>query len=109
MRTPVHIPHLFRRFPLAAPLTACALGCLAGGLSPPAFAAADTDSAQLQEVVVTGSLIPTTQQQTFTPIMTITNEDIQSKGFADVAEALQRLSYSTGSIQNAQFEGFKKG
>ena len=89
MRTSVHAPHFSRRFSLAAPLAACTFGCLAGAsASLPAFAAADTDSSQLQEVVVTGSLIPSTQQQTFTPVMTITNEDIQSKGFADVAEAL---------------------
>ena len=107
MRTSVPVPHLSRFLPLPAPLLAFAIGCLAAGGSLPAFAA-DTDS-NLQEVVVTGSLIPTTQQQTFTPMVTITNEDIQAKGFADVAEALQRLSYATGSVQNAQFEGFTQG
>jgi iron complex outermembrane receptor protein len=107
MRTSVPVPHLSRLLPLPAPLMACAIGCLAAAGTLPAVAA-DTDS-NLQEVVVTGSLIPTTQQQTFTPMMTITNEDIQAKGFSDVAEALQRLSYSTGSIQNAQFEGFTQG
>jgi iron complex outermembrane recepter protein len=101
MRTFVHEPHLSRRLPVAAALMATAYGCLATGL--PAVAA-DTDS-NLQEVVVTGSLIPTTQQQTFTPVITITSEDIQAKGFTDVAEALQRLSYATGSIQNGQYSG----
>ncbi len=55
----------------------------------------------LQEVVVTGSLIPQSKVETFTPILTITNEDIQARGFADVAEALQRASFSTGSVLNA--------
>jgi outer membrane receptor protein involved in Fe transport len=63
----------------------------------------------LDEVVVTGSLIPQSQAQSFTPVLTITNADIQSRGFADVAEALQHASISTGSIQDAQFEGFTQG
>lgn len=64
----------------------------------------DTDQS-LEEVVVTGTLIPQTKSPDFTPVVTITNEDIQARGFADVAEALQRVSFSTGSIQNAQFSG----
>ncbi len=108
MRTSVSVPHSSRFLALPAPRIAFAFGCLAAAATLPAVAA-DTDS-NLQEVVVTGSLIPTTQPQTFTPVMTITNEDIQAKGFADVAEALQRLSYSTFSGQNAQFSlGFTQG
>jgi len=59
----------------------------------------------LEEVVVTGTLIPQTKIQDFTPVVTISNEDISARGFADVAEALQRASFSTGSIQNGQFSG----
>jgi len=106
MRISVHVPHLSRRLPPGAAAMLGAFGCLvAAGGSLPALAAVDTDSNQLQEVVVTGSLIPSTQAETFTPVMTITSEDIQQKGFADVAEALQRLSYSTGSVQGAQYSG----
>jgi outer membrane receptor for ferrienterochelin and colicin len=65
----------------------------------------DDDQAELQEIVVTGSLIPTKQINTFTPVETITAEDIQAKGFADVAEALQRLSISTGAVYGAQAVG----
>lgn len=65
---------------------------------------------ELQELVVTGSLIPTTERETFTPVLTISTEDITAKGFADIAEALQRTSYATGSVQNGQFvNGFTQG
>src|SRR5271155_3069721 len=65
---------------------------------------------ELQEVVVTGSLIPTTERETFTPVLTITTQDITAKGFADIAEALQRTSYATGSVQNGQeVNGFTQG
>jgi iron complex outermembrane receptor protein len=65
---------------------------------------------ELQEIVVTGSLIRTTEVQAFTPVLSISAEDIQAKGFADVAEALQRVSFATGSVQNGQYiNGFTQG
>jgi iron complex outermembrane receptor protein len=79
----------------------------ATGPSPAASNDAKDDS--LEEVVITGSLIPQSKAETFTPVTTITVEDIQDKGFADVAEALQRTSFSTGSVQNGQFAGFTQG
>jgi outer membrane receptor protein involved in Fe transport len=59
----------------------------------------------LEEIVVTGSLIPQSQKENFTPVTVITAEDIQAKGFSDVAEALQRASFATGSVQNGQYSG----
>jgi iron complex outermembrane recepter protein len=59
----------------------------------------------LAEVVVSGTLIPTSSKQLATPVTVITTEDIQQKGFADIAEALQRSVFATGSIQNGQFNG----
>jgi iron complex outermembrane receptor protein len=58
--------------------------------------------AELNEVVVTGSLIPTTDVSIQTPVTVISNEDIQAKGFTDIAEALQRSAFATGSVINAQ-------
>jgi outer membrane receptor protein involved in Fe transport len=84
----------------------------ADGPSADAPASTDTKSKKddtLDEVVVTGTLIPQSQVENFTPITTITYEDIQAKGFMDVADALQRASFSTGSIQNGQFLGFTPG
>jgi iron complex outermembrane receptor protein len=59
----------------------------------------------LEEIVVTGSLIPQSKAENFTPLTVITSEDIEARGFADVAEALQRASFSTSSVQNGQFYG----
>ncbi len=66
--------------------------------------ASDSSSSkeQLAEVVVTGSLIPQTEKETAQPVTIITPDDIQKKGFASVAEALQHTSFATGSIQNSQ-------
>ena len=70
----------------------------------------DKSDDSLEEVVITGSLIPQSKAEDFTPITTITNEDIQARGFADIAEALQRASFSTGNVQNGQFSvGFTPG
>jgi iron complex outermembrane receptor protein len=60
---------------------------------------------ELKEVVVTGSLIPQSAVSITTPTAVITNEDIQARGFADIAEAIQRTSFATGSIQGGQFSG----
>jgi outer membrane receptor protein involved in Fe transport len=72
-------------------------------------AAADTSTTsnkakgdELEEVVVTGSLIPQIRAETSQPVTVITAEDIQSKGFASVADAVQHSSFATGHIQNAQ-------
>ena len=65
------------------------------------------DSAQsrattLDKVTVTGSLIPQTQIETFTPVTVITAEDIQSRGFTSVADVLQQSSFATGGVQGSQ-------
>jgi iron complex outermembrane receptor protein len=74
-------------------------------LAAPAADRADTTDTDknLAEVVITGSLIPTTTQELATPLTVISTADLQKKGFADIAEALQRTSYATGSIQTGQY------
>jgi iron complex outermembrane receptor protein len=77
-------------------------------------ATTDTDKDKkdegLDEVVVTGSLIPQVRAETSTPITVITAEDIKDRGFETVAEALQHSSFATGSVQGAQFtNGFTPG
>jgi len=76
-----------------------------------ASTAAETDTAQttprkkeneLEEVVVTGSLIPQLRTETARPVMVITADDIKAKGFSSVAEALQHSSFATGNVQNPQ-------
>ena len=80
---------------------------------PSADAAASTDASkryELEEVIVTGSLIPQVRSETSVPIATISAEDMQTKGFATVADALQHSSFSTGAVQGPQFSvGFTPG
>ena len=78
--------------------------------------AASTDTATgkkpdvLEEVVVTGSLIPQqAREETSTPVAVITAEDLQTKGFANVADALQHSALATGAVQGPQFQGFTPG
>ena len=60
------------------------------------------DARTLDRVTVTGSLIPQSQIETFTPVTVVTAEDIRARGFASVSEVLQRSSFSTGGVQGAQ-------
>ncbi len=94
-------------------VSVCVLSALATlPLCSFAAGAADTSGSSepgtsaLQEIVVTGSLIPQSQVELATPVTVITEEDIQKKGFADVAEALQRSAFATGAVENGQFAGF---
>lgn len=65
----------------------------------------DESDESLQEVVVTGSLIPQRRQETSTPVMVISSDDMQLKGFTSVADALQRTSMATGAVQGPQNNG----
>jgi iron complex outermembrane recepter protein len=72
-----------------------------------ATVAADTSTTkakgdELEEVIVTGSLIPQVRAETSQPLTVITAEDIETKGFASIADAVQRSSFATGNIQNPQ-------
>jgi iron complex outermembrane receptor protein len=81
-------------------------------LAVAAATASDKDKKDdaLEEVVVTGSLIPQQRAETSTPVTVITAEDIQEKGFETVAEALQHSSFATGAVQGPQFVvGFTPG
>jgi len=57
---------------------------------------------ELDKVVVTGSLIPQTQKETFTPVTIISAEDIKARGFNSVSDVLQQSSFATGGIQGSQ-------
>lgn len=92
-------------------LSAALLAALMLSTGPAALALAQdqngetdgTDKAmQLDRVVVTGSLIPQSQVETFVPVTVITAEDIQARGFASVAEVLQQSSFATGGVQGNQ-------
>ena len=91
-------PENFQRNRLSAAMLAV--------LMVPAAAFAQNASQQeattLDRVTVTGSLIPQTQIETVTPVITISAEDIQARGFNNIAEALQANSFSSGGIQGGE-------
>ena len=70
--------------------------------TPTAASPTDAKAQNLDKIVVTGSLIPQTQIETFTPVTIITAEDLQTRGFTSVADALQRSSFATGGVQGNQ-------
>lgn len=57
---------------------------------------------KLKAVTVTGSLIPQTEIETATPIVTITAQEMKAKGFTTIAQALQQSSFANGSVQGMQ-------
>ena len=94
--------------------TACravgALGALAVAVCGFSVASAQTAPAPanpstLDEVIVTGSLIPQARAETSTPAIVIQAEDLQIKGFTTIADALQHSAIATGAIQGPQFSG----
>ncbi|WP_312708445.1 TonB-dependent receptor plug domain-containing protein, partial [Stenotrophomonas sp.] len=83
------------------PLTAAVLSGLLF-VSASALAQDNEPATNLDRVTVTGSLIPQTQIETHTPVLTVTAEDIQTRGFTSVAEVLQQSSLTTGGLQGGQ-------
>ena len=65
---------------------------------------------ELKKIVVTGSLIPTAEIETATPVITITAQDIKKQGFTNIYEALRAQPLATGQVQGQQFQaGFTPG
>ena len=60
------------------------------------------EAKKLKEVLVTGSLIPRSEIETATPVITITAEDIKKKGFTSVYQALRAQPIATGQVQGEQ-------
>ncbi|WHZ20552.1 MAG: TonB-dependent receptor [Rhodanobacteraceae bacterium] len=64
----------------------------------------------LQEVVVTGSRIPRTQIEGPAPVVAITAQDIQRRGFANVPDLMTSLPQNLGALDNNQYtDGFSPG
>jgi len=82
------------------PICAAAATVFAMSLVPQT-ASADADTEQAQRVNVTGSNIKRLDVETSDPIQTITRTDIQRAGVATLAELLQSLPSTTGSLQDS--------
>ena len=90
---------------------ACSTAVIALLFSAPIFAQEDdvADEAQRQEAAdlgkleITGSRIKRTDVEGPSPIVIMTRDDIQKRGFSSVYEALEHLTQNTGTLQG---EGF---
>src|SRR5688572_3913281 len=72
--------------------------------------AASDGPAELEPVIVTGSWIPQVQQETASPVVAITAEDIARQGFQNVTDVLRAQPLATGAVQDNQFStGFTPG
>ncbi len=60
---------------------------------------------KLGTVVVTGSLIPQSQIETASPVITITTQQLERSGFGSVYDALRAQPIATGAVQDNQFAG----
>ena len=89
-----------RRTLLRHPLAIALFSSLVAATTP--AIAQDAATTSLDRVTVTGSLIPQTDIETHTPVLTVTAEDIQTRGFTSVADVLQQSSLSTGGLQGGQ-------
>lgn len=92
------LPHRSRL--ASAVLAAIVLPASAASLAQTTTAdtTASAPATTLDKVTVTGSLIPQSQIETFTPVTVISADDIQMRGFETVADVLQQSSFSTGGI-----------
>ena len=93
-------------------LTLLALGVktalFAGAITSFSSVAAEENKAEeeIEKVVVTGSRIKRTDMEGPAPIITITAEDLNDKGFTSAYDAIQSLSAATGTNQGQAFGGF---
>lgn len=92
----------YKRSRLAAALVAALLAPTAAFAQDAAPAPEQADATNLDKVTVTGSLIPKTQLENFTPVTTISAEDIKARGFTSVSDVLQKSAFSTGGVQGGQ-------
>lgn len=75
-----------------------------------ANAPTNTETKELDKVVVTGSLIPQTTLETAKPVVTISAQDLKSRGYQTVQDAIHQSSFATGGVQgNSGGATFTKG
>ena len=57
---------------------------------------------KLQKIVVTGSLIPTAEIQTSTPVIKVTRADMKRSGYTNIYQALRAQPLATGQVSGQQ-------
>ena len=56
---------------------------------------------QMQQVTVTGSLLPGMEMDNAAPVLVIDSEDIQRNGFTTVADALKAMPFASGAVRDS--------
>lgn len=102
---------LFRRKARRKPALA-ALVALGGGILSVAAQAQDAATAdqtapeqQLQEVVVTGSLIKRTDTETPSPVQVVTATELKASGYTDISDVLRNITANGQGTLNQGFSG----
>jgi iron complex outermembrane recepter protein len=89
---------------------AAAAGWLAGPASAQTAPASDQSQSQVQEVVVTGSLIKRTDTETPSPVQVISADDIRNSGYTQLSDVLQNLAANgAGSLNQGFGQAFASG
>ncbi|WDS36439.1 TonB-dependent receptor [Pseudoxanthomonas sp.] len=65
-------------------------------------ASSDTETKNLDKITVTGSLIPQSQIETATQVITINAEDIHARGYTSVIDILRSSSLASGGVQGGE-------
>jgi iron complex outermembrane receptor protein len=88
-------------------------GALAAGFGAAASAQqaqTQASGSELQEVVVTGSLIKRTDTETPSPVQVISSEDLKNSGYTNVSDVLRNLSANgAGTLSQGFTEAFAAG
>ena len=64
---------------------------------------------KMKTVLVTGSMIPTSEAVPIVPVITITADDIKRQGASSLSEVIKRLPQNSGSLDNKFQNGFAPG
>lgn len=99
--TPNH-KFLARNRLTAATLAALLLPALAYGQDAGTNDSEGSKATTLDKVTVTGSLIPQTQIETATPVITIDAEQIHARGYTSVLDILRSSSFASGGVQGGE-------
>ena len=78
------------------------LGVCMPALVTPALAQ-DTAESEAQEIIVTGSRIPTIKDQGPSPVTTIDSDTIRANGYTSVPELLAAMTQNSGETQSPQW------
>jgi iron complex outermembrane receptor protein len=83
--------------------TRLAIAALVAGATATATAQTAPPSSELQEIVVTGSLIKRTDMETPSPVQVITAQDLKDSGYTNVSDVLRNLSANGSGTLNQGF------